>query len=127
MEPDFLIGPGLTVGALRERLNKNGIPFLEPHTTPVKRVRRVQICPDAIFGKTNGKCWFCGKAFGVQLPDPPTVDPLIPQCKGGSSKSENLVPACRRCNADKGDLDIEAFRQLEFGGKPFYGEATEAP
>lgn len=47
------------------------------------------------------KCAYCGKEF--DLFDLPTKDHMIPITKGGSNTKENIVPACRSCNAKKGN------------------------
>lgn len=38
-----------------------------------------------------------------------SVDHMMPLCKGGSSKLENLVLACYTCNIKKGDSTYEMF------------------
>lgn len=49
-------------------------------------------------------CQYCGKTFSCHTL---TVDHIIPKSKGGKSSWENLVAACRRCNAYKGDRTPE--------------------
>lgn len=43
----------------------------------------------------GGRCWMCGK-------DADTIDHVIPLSRGGSHWPANLRPACRSCNAKKG-------------------------
>lgn len=38
-----------------------------------------------------------------------TKEHIVPKSKGGSSKPENLVYACSRCNGKRGNLDLEEF------------------
>jgi len=47
------------------------------------------------------KCFYCGKEF--DLFDLPTKDHILPISKGGNNIKENVVPACRSCNAKKGN------------------------
>lgn len=51
-----------------------------------------------IFKRDNHSCQYCGA--GADL----TLDHLIPKSKGGKSTWTNLVTACKRCNARKGDF-----------------------
>jgi len=51
-------------------------------------------------------CVYCGKTRGLQL------DHIIPKNKGGKDTGENLVWACRSCNASKNDTDL-----MEWYGK----------
>jgi hypothetical protein len=57
-----------------------------------------------VFALTDGKCFYCGH-------DAENRDHVIPVAKGGPNESWNMVPACQRCNAAKGDHTIEEFRQ----------------
>ena len=45
-------------------------------------------------------CVYCGKTRNLQL------DHIIPKNKGGKDAGENLVLACRSCNASKNDTDL---------------------
>lgn len=45
-------------------------------------------------------CVYCGKTRSLQL------DHIIPRNKGGKDSGENLVWACRTCNASKNDNDL---------------------
>jgi len=62
-----------------------------------------------IYGKTNGRCWYCGRwmhAFSDWQ-----VEHQIPRFSGGTDAMENLVPACRECNAAKGKRNVEEYRR----------------
>lgn len=51
-----------------------------------------------ILKRDNYTCRYCG----AKAPDVPlTVDHVLPQALGGSDKADNLVTACRDCNAGK--------------------------
>ena len=45
-------------------------------------------------------CVYCGKTRNLQ------IDHIIPKNKGGKDAGENLVWACRKCNASKNDTDL---------------------
>lgn len=45
-------------------------------------------------------CQYCLKKFA---PSSLTLDHIIPKSKGGTSKWENLVAACKKCNTKKAD------------------------
>ncbi|GAA4447860.1 HNH endonuclease [Ravibacter arvi] len=54
-----------------------------------------------IFKRDRSTCQYCGAK------DHLTLDHVIPKSKGGKSNWDNLVTACQRCNAQKGDLSPE--------------------
>lgn len=47
-------------------------------------------------------CFYCGGPGGC-------VDHLVPVSKGGEDRRDNLVPACRGCNAKKYNLDLQEY------------------
>lgn len=54
-----------------------------------------------VMRRDNYSCQYCGSV--KQL----TLDHLLPRCRGGETKWQNLVTACSRCNARKGDRTPE--------------------
>ncbi len=54
-----------------------------------------------IFRRDGYECQYCGSKKDL------TLDHLIPRSKGGKSSWKNLVTACKRCNARKGDRKPE--------------------
>lgn len=50
-----------------------------------------------IFKRDNYQCQYCGTSKDL------TLDHVIPRSKGGRSSWKNLVTACKKCNAAKGD------------------------
>lgn len=46
------------------------------------------------------RCSYCGAA------DRLSVDHIFPRLKGGRDAADNLLPACRSCNASKGARDL---------------------
>lgn len=65
-----------------------------------------------VFERDRMTCFYCEEMCvrtpeGASAYDPirqrePTIDHIIPRIDGGSSRIENLVTACRRCNTLKG-------------------------
>ena len=47
---------------------------------------------------SKGICYYCGGRFS---PSELTMDHVVPIIRGGRSEKNNLVPACRECNAKK--------------------------
>ncbi|MEM8895042.1 MAG: HNH endonuclease [Bacteroidota bacterium] len=54
-----------------------------------------------IFKRDGHECQYCGTHKDL------TLDHLVPRSKGGKSTWNNLVTACRNCNARKGDHSLE--------------------
>ena len=73
--------------------------------TPKLAKRRFR---QSIYDAWDCKCGYCD--------EPATsLDHIVPRFKSGSSNRNNLVPACRRCNANKGSsLMEEWYRQQDF-------------
>lgn len=46
----------------------------------------------------QGLCHYCGKKFPAKEL---TMDHIVPVARGGSSTKGNVVPACKKCNAEK--------------------------
>ncbi|BDD01689.1 HNH endonuclease [Persicobacter psychrovividus] len=63
--------------------------------------QKVILSKPNIFKRDNHQCVYCDETKDL------TLDHLIPRSKGGPSTWKNLVTACKRCNAKKGDRSIE--------------------
>ncbi|MFP4511899.1 MAG: HNH endonuclease [Acidimicrobiales bacterium] len=50
----------------------------------------------AVFHRDGGRCQYCGGSAE-------SIDHVVPRSRGGSHVWENVVAACRPCNAAKGD------------------------
>lgn len=59
--------------------------------------KKVALTRQNVFKRDNFKCQYCERK------DQLTLDHVIPKAKGGKSTWENLITACNRCNARKGD------------------------
>lgn len=64
-----------------------------------------------VFKRDKFKCQYCG--FDKDL----TLDHVVPRSKGGKSTWNNLVTACKKCNARKGDSTLEK-AHLHLKSKP---------
>jgi 5-methylcytosine-specific restriction endonuclease McrA len=61
-----------------------------------------------VFKRDNYTCVYCGCTEKSAL----TLDHVIPQSKGGPDTWDNLVTACKRCNAEKADLTLEEYGKV---------------
>lgn len=52
-------------------------------------------------------CVYCGREFGKQWEQQPTIDHVLPVSRGGTKHETNLVGCCRACNASKDDRTPE--------------------
>ena len=67
-----------------------------------------------VFERQGWKCAYCGRDFST-LPRRArrrllTVDHVVPTCRGGTDEDANLVAACERCNAMKGNRTAAEWR-----------------
>lgn len=67
---------------------------------PSPRAERLRLAVE----RDGARCVWCGRAFGPLVP--PTREHLVPRAKGGPSWLENEVPACRRCNGQRGHRGV---------------------
>jgi len=58
----------------------------------------------ALVESYGGKCAYRGEAGPLQ------VDHRTPLTRGGKNSIDNILPACRKCNTEKGQLTEEEFR-----------------
>jgi 5-methylcytosine-specific restriction endonuclease McrA len=61
-----------------------------PHRTMVPLSRR------AVFARDDSRCQYCGRAAE-------NIDHVVPRSRGGDHAWDNVVAACRPCNARKED------------------------
>ncbi len=74
--------------------------------------KKVALTRENIYRRDGGRCVYCGSRHAL------TLDHLVPRSKGGRSSWDNLLTACRKCNAQKGDLTPEE-AGLELTIRPF--------
>lgn len=63
--------------------------------------RGVVLTRNNVFKRDNFTCQYCGTSKDL------TLDHVVPKAKGGKSTWHNLVTACKKCNARKGDFAPE--------------------
>ena len=78
--------------------------------------RGVMLSRQNIYRRDGHKCQYCGSKSSL------TLDHVIPISKGGNSSWENLVTACKKCNARKGDFtpNESGMKLLQKPYKPSY-------
>ena len=70
----------------------------------------------AIKEANNYECIYCGEKHNeFDL----TIEHVRPRCSGGSHMARNCVPACRRCNQEKGSNDWLTWFRTTFPPNPF--------
>ena len=60
-----------------------------------------------ILGQLAPTCTYCGKK--ITNPNDFSQDHQLPLSRGGQTVPSNLVPACIKCNAEKGMLTAEEY------------------
>jgi 5-methylcytosine-specific restriction endonuclease McrA len=79
----------------------------------VPRLRQVPLSRRALFQRDNFTCQYCG-----EKPQKLEVEHVVPRAHGGRNRWENVVTACRRCNAHKRDRTPEQ-AGMKLLSKPF--------
>ncbi len=64
------------------------------HRKPVVRFSR-----ENVFARDHGACQYCGEKLTRAEA---TYDHVLPRCRGGGTRWDNIVIACVRCNQKKG-------------------------
>jgi 5-methylcytosine-specific restriction endonuclease McrA len=78
---------------------------------------RIPLSNHAVLRRDNHECAYCETGRGT------TVDHVTPRAKGGQHRWENVVAACRPCNARKADKTLDQLGwSLRF--KPFVPTGT---
>ena len=54
---------------------------------------------ESIKNQWDNQCAYCGSEKEI------TLDHIVPQTKGGSNHTTNLLACCKKCNGDKGHAD----------------------
>ena len=96
---ELLSGTGRVFRSARSALDEPSVVRLSyyvkvPHQAHVALNRR------AIFARDGHRCQYCGAQAE-------NIDHIIPRSKGGPHSWDNVVAACRRCNARKKDHMLE--------------------
>ena len=81
----------------------------------VLKVRNISYFRRSIYDMTyalkGGKhhCSYCGKNVESNKV---TLDHMYPQDTGGPTITNNLIPACMQCNAEKSNMTVEEYKQF---------------
>lgn len=89
---DFIHSPSVTI-------EEPSVIILNKMVKPPSH-RIVPLSRKALFSRDGHKCAFCGG-------DANTIDHVTPRSKGGKNTWDNVVAACRPCNAEKADRTPE--------------------
>lgn len=63
--------------------------------------KRVNLTRQNVFKRDRSRCVYCGSRDAL------TIDHVVPRSMGGRDAWDNLVTACQRCNARKGNMTVE--------------------
>lgn len=78
---------------------------------------RIPLSNAAVMRRDNHQCCYCERGKGT------TVDHIMPKSRGGKHQWENVVAACRACNAKKADKTLsELAWKMRF--QPFIPHGT---
>lgn len=69
---------------------------------------------EEIYKAWNHECAYCGEAAT-------SLDHVVPRFKSGRTIQKNLVPACSKCNMNKGSAEVFSWFQKQ----DFYEKAKE--
>ncbi len=101
----------------QERLHSISQSFDCPSVIRLKKYvylpyKGVMLSRQNVFKRDNNRCQYCESTKDL------TLDHVIPKSKGGKTTWDNLITACKNCNAKKGHLTIEE-AGLHLKGKPY--------
>ena len=73
------------------------------------------VTPKDIYERDNWTCYLCGKKINktskAPHPKSPSLDHVVPICKGGGHTPENIKAAHLQCNQSKGGKTLEEYRE----------------
>lgn len=62
------------------------------------------------YRKTKGTCFYCGIALNNKNR---TLDHIIPYSRSNDSSVCNLIPACKKCNTEKGRKTLSEWHPVQ--------------
>lgn len=73
---------------------------------------------EKVYKKEKGICYICGKHLildhiNYNRPDAPTIEHVIPICRGGTHTWGNVKLACRQCNINKSRKTYQEYLKQE--------------
>ena len=84
--------------------------------------KEVKLKKESLFYRDHRKCVYCGDDLTLQSI---TFDHLVPRSKGGHHIWENVVAACRKCNAEKSDSLSPRWKPRKKPWRPNFYEMLE--
>jgi hypothetical protein len=81
---------------------------------PIKKKKKetaIKVDRHAVYAKYNNNCAYCGNRLEFKDMQ---VDHFVPKTKfqgEGADELENLMPSCKECNMDKGNMLIDEWRE----------------
>jgi len=81
---------------------------------------RRQLDRRAVLRRWARACYYCGCDPDSRV----TLDHVVPRSRGGSERTENLVPGCEACTSDKGSLSLPEYRALVARRQPAWVAMT---
>lgn len=69
------------------------------------------------WNNSSGRCFYCGTTLRLQKRLHNTVqwDHMVPLFRGGRNEDNNIAPACRECNTQKGTLTADEYHLVIAG------------
>jgi 5-methylcytosine-specific restriction endonuclease McrA len=106
-----------TFGLVNPELQINKPSIIRVFKYVKQNIHKVPLTRENIYRRDNYECVYCGSSNQKSL----TLDHVIPQSKGGTDTWDNLVTACRPCNAEKADLTLEEYgKEIPSPKRPHY-------
>jgi 5-methylcytosine-specific restriction endonuclease McrA len=87
----------LNIGMDMPDLQPRTMPAAPPVWHPSMKLR------NEVLSRDGRKCHYCGSTKRL------TLDHVVPRSQGGSHDADNLLTACRSCNAEKGVKSYEEY------------------
>jgi len=95
----------------KDFIRTSSLSFEMPEIIKVKydrlHIHKLPLKAENVFARDGYKCWYCGNTRDL------TVDHILAQSKGGKNSWKNLICCCKKCNNDKGDMDVAKFCEIK--------------
>lgn len=113
----FLKKADLVCDAANEKLHSISMTFPMPSVIRLHKYvylpyKGMMLSRQNIFKRDGNHCQYCGSINQL------TLDHVYPKSRGGKTTWDNLVTACKSCNAKKGDSTPDE-AQMQLKMKPF--------
>ena len=95
-------------GLVNPELDIKKPSIIKVHKYVNQPFHRVPLNRENIYKRDGYECVYCGKNRRRDL----TLDHVLPKAKGGKDSWDNLVTACKSCNHEKSDMDLDEFVEM---------------